>query len=763
MQVLDSRADVRSSCQESHLLIVGLGLIGGSLAAALRQSGFKGHISACDSNASEIALGIDLGLIDHGGSQLAELLDDVSMVILAVPVLAMESVMATLAGSLHRASKNVVITDVGSTKATIRDCAVRAFGEVPPSVVLGHPIAGSEKSGVAAADPALYINHKVILTPEPNVDAGALARVEALWCATGADVLQMSVERHDQVLARTSHLPHLLAFSLVDTLARQDERLEIFRYAAGGFRDFTRIAGSDPVMWRDIFIANRDAVLSSLDDFEAGLARLRKAVEGGDSDALIATFDRASHARHYFDTLLNKTSYQAEYHMQPHGKVTYRVQPGGQAQGRLRVPGDKSMSHRSIMLGALAEGVTEVKGFLEGEDSLATLQSFREMGVAIEGPYQGRVTIHGVGMHGLKAPAGPLYVGNSGTAMRLFAGLLAGQAFDSELTGDESLTKRPMGRVADPLRLMGATIDTAEGGRPPLKIKGGAALKGLYYDMPMASAQVKSCLLLAGMYAEGETRVREPAPTRDHTERMLNGFGYEVSREGDTCWLQGGGKLTAGPIDVPSDISSATFFLVAAAITPGADITLEHVGINPTRVGVINILSLMGADLALENEHEVGGEPVADIRIRYAPLKGIDIPVDQVPLAIDEFPALFIAAANAQGKTRLRGAEELRVKESDRIQAMADGLAILGVEHTVVEDGIDIVGNADDAVASYGGGRIDSLGDHRIAMAFAIASLRASDEIIIDDCANVATSFPDFVALAQRIGMQVNVEGANAD
>ncbi|CAH1044495.1 bifunctional prephenate dehydrogenase/3-phosphoshikimate 1-carboxyvinyltransferase [Halomonas sp. TD01] len=763
MQALESSADVRSSCQESHLLIVGLGLIGGSLAAALRRSGFKGHISACDPNASEIALGIDLGLIDHGGSQLAELLDDVSMVILAVPVLAMESVMTTLADSLHRASKNVVITDVGSTKATIRDCAVRAFGEMPPSVVLGHPIAGSEKSGVAASDPALYVNHKVILTPEPNVDAGALARVEALWGAAGADVLHMSVERHDQVLARTSHLPHLLAFSLVDTLARQDERLEIFRYAAGGFRDFTRIAGSDPVMWRDIFIANRDAVLSSLDDFEAGLTRLRQAVESGDSDALIATFDRASHARHYFDTLLNKTSYQAEYHMQPHGKVTYRVQPGGQAQGRLRVPGDKSMSHRSIMLGALAEGVTEVKGFLEGEDSLATLQSFREMGVAIEGPYQGRVTIHGVGMHGLKAPAGPLYVGNSGTAMRLFAGLLAGQAFDSELTGDESLTKRPMGRVADPLRLMGATIDTAEGGRPPLKIKGGAALKGIYYDMPMASAQVKSCLLLAGMYAEGETRVREPAPTRDHTERMLNGFGYDVSREDDTCWLQGGGKLAAGPIDVPSDISSATFFLVAAAITPGADITLEHVGINPTRIGVINILSLMGADLTLENEHEVGGEPVADIRIRYAPLKGIEIPVDQVPLAIDEFPALFIAAANAQGKTCLRGAEELRVKESDRIQAMADGLAILGVEHTVVEDGIDIVGNGDNGVPSYGGGRIDSLGDHRIAMAFAIASLRANDEIIIDDCANVATSFPDFVALAQHIGMRVSVEGANDD
>lgn len=750
-----------SRCLEPRLLIVGLGLIGGSLAAALRLSGFTGRIVACDPNPNEIALGIEMGLIDSGGTALVEQVAEASMVVLAVPVLAMESVMEALTQAMPSASQDVVITDVGSTKATIRACAQRVFGQVPSNMVLGHPIAGSEKSGVAASNPRLYVGHKVILTPEPNVDLSALQRVRNVWQACGAEVLEMDVERHDQVLARTSHLPHLLAFSLVDTLARQDERLEIFRYAAGGFRDFTRIAGSDPVMWRDIFIANKQAVLASLDDFEAGLDRLRRAVETDDSDALIATFDRASHARHYFDSLLNKTSYQAEYHMQPQGKVSYRVQPGGQAQGRLRVPGDKSMSHRSIMLGALAEGVTEVKGFLEGEDSLATLQAFREMGVAIEGPHQGRVTIHGVGMHGLKAPAGPLYVGNSGTAMRLFSGLLAGQVFDSELTGDESLTKRPMGRVADPLRLMGATIDTAEGGRPPLKISGGAKLKGIYYDMPMASAQVKSCLLLAGLYAEGETRVREPAPTRDHTERMLNGFGYAVSRDGDTCWLQGGGKLSAGPIDVPSDISSATFFLVAAAITPGADITLEHVGINPTRIGVINILTLMGADLTLENEREVGGEPVADIRIRYAPLKGIDIPEEQVPLAIDEFPALFIAAANAEGVTRLRGAEELRVKESDRIQAMADGLAVLGVQHTVVEDGIDIVGNGDAQKASYGGGCVDSLGDHRIAMAFAIASLRASKEVVIDDCANVATSFPDFVELATRIGMSISVEAAH--
>ncbi len=742
---------------ESRLLIVGLGLIGGSLAAALRKAGFQGEIMACDPDAGEIARGVEMGLIDGGSTRLADQAPGASMIVLAVPVLAMESVMGELA-TLNPALAGQVVTDVGSTKAAIRDAALKMFGHMPPTLVLGHPIAGSEKSGVAAANPGLYAAHNVILTPMPETDADALARVRTLWQACGARVLEMDVARHDDVLAQTSHLPHLLAFSLVDTLARQDQRLDIFRYAAGGFRDFTRIAGSDPVMWRDIFTANREAVLASLDDFEAGLARLRTAVENGDGDAMLATFDRASHARHYFESLLNKTSYQTEYAMQSQGQVTYRVCPGGSAQGSVRVPGDKSISHRSIMLGALAEGVTTVTGFLEGEDSLATLQAFREMGVAIEGPHQGRVVIHGVGMHGLKAPSGPIYVGNSGTAMRLFAGLLAGQAFSSELTGDESLTRRPMNRVAEPLRAMGAKIDTAEGGRPPLDIHGGAPLAGMYYDMPVASAQVKSCLLLAGLYADGETRVREPAPTRDHTERMLGGFGYKVEREGDTCWLNGGGTLTAGAIDVPADISSATFFMVAAAITPGADLTLEHVGINPTRIGVINILTLMGANLELINEREIGGEPVADIRVRYAPLKGIDIPVAQVPLAIDEFPALFIAAANASGTTRLRGAAELRVKESDRLQAMADGLSSLGVSHTLLDEGINIVGNGDENIASYGGGRIDSLGDHRIAMAFAVAALRAADEIVIDNCANVATSFPDFIALATRIGMSLNAE-----
>jgi len=429
-------------------------------------------------------------------------------------------------------------------------------------------------------------------------------------------------------------------------------------------------------------------------------------------------------------------------------KKNYIVQPGGKLQGTIRVPGDKSISHRSIMLGSLAEGTTEVTGFLEGDDALATLASFRAMGVQIDGPKDGKVTVHGVGMHGLKPPKEDVYLGNSGTSIRLLSGLLSGQNFASTLTGDKSLSGRPMRRVTDPLAQMGAVIESNEG-KPPLKIKAGNALTGITYTLPMASAQVKSCILLAGMYAQGTTTVTEPAPTRDHTERMLSGMGYKVDVQGDTVSIEGGGKLTATNIDVPADISSATFFMVGAAISEGSDLTLTHVGINPTRIGVINILRLMGADITLLNEGLTGGEPVADIRIKYAPLKGIQIPEDQVPLAIDEFPALFVAAACADGQTVLTGAEELRVKESDRIQAMADGLQILGVDAQSTKDGIIINGGV------IGSGEVESHDDHRIAMSFAIAGLQAGGTIVVNDCANVATSFPNFVSLANEAGLEL--------
>jgi 3-phosphoshikimate 1-carboxyvinyltransferase len=404
------------------------------------------------------------------------------------------------------------------------------------------------------------------------------------------------------------------------------------------------------------------------------------------------------------------------------------------------------------MLGSIAEGVTEVTGFLEGEDSLATLAAFRTMGVQIDGPEQGAVRIHGVGLRGLKSPSEPLYLGNSGTSMRLLSGLLAGQAFDSELSGDASLSRRPMQRVTKPLAAMGARITTAAQGTAPLHIQGQGRLKAIEYTLPVASAQVKSSLLLAGLYTHGRTCITEPVPTRDHTERMLAGFSYPTLRAGNTVCIEGGGQLKATTIDIPADISSAAFFMVGASIAKDSDITLEHVGINPTRTGVINILRLMGADIAVQNERKIGGEQVADIRVRASRLHGIAIPLDQVPLAIDEFPALFIAAACAEGKTVLGGAAELRVKESDRIQVMADGLRVMGITALPTPDGISIAGG------SLGGGCIASHGDHRVAMAFAMAALRATGAVTITDCANVNTSFPDFVGLACKAGLTISAD-----
>lgn len=456
----------------------------------------------------------------------------------------------------------------------------------------------------------------------------------------------------------------------------------------------------------------------------------------------------------------------------------YILQPGGSVGGELRVPGDKSISHRALMLGGIAEGTSEVSGFLASEDCLATLAALRALGVSIERPERERVVVHGAGLAGLRGAAAPLDMGNAGTAMRLFMGLLAGRPFDSMLIGDESLMRRPMERVAVPLRLMGARILTQDG-RPPVRIQGGSSLSGIEYRLPVASAQVKSAILLAGLTAKGETRVTEPAPTRDHTERMLAAFGVRVARSGATAALGGGQRLQAARIQVPGDFSSAAFFLVAGALAAREGLLLRGVGVNPTRTGLLEILRAMGADIRVRPAGAAAGaaatgplavapgagaaagapgsvadsEPVADIEVRASALRGIEVPRELVPLAIDEFPVLFIAAACAEGETVVRGAEELRVKETDRLAAMAEGLGRLGVEHELLPDGLRIAG-----CGGFRGGTIDSHGDHRIAMAFAVASLKAEAPIEVLDVANVATSFPEFVEIARGAGLRVEAD-----
>ncbi len=405
------------------------------------------------------------------------------------------------------------------------------------------------------------------------------------------------------------------------------------------------------------------------------------------------------------------------------------------------------------MLGSIADGVTEVRGFLESEDCLATMAAMRALGVKIERTGAQEVRVHGVGLHGLTSASQALDMGNSGTAMRLMTGLLSGQSFASELIGDASLMKRPMERVATPLRLMGAHIETLDG-KPPVKISPASNLRGIRYDLPVASAQVKSAILLAGLYAQGATEVAEPAVTRDHTERMLVGFGCTVEAAQGHVRLDPPARLAACALEVPGDFSSAAFFLIAGAISRGEGLTIKGVGINPTRTGLLDILALMGADLQVVNHRSAGAEPVADIEVRPSQLRGIHVPEHLVPLAIDEFPALFIAAACAEGETIVSGAEELRVKESDRIAVMADGLKANGVACEVRRDGMVIQGRTDDAV--FSGGELDSHGDHRIAMSFSVASLRAAAPIRIRDVANVATSFPGFVQTAALAGLNVS-------
>ncbi len=428
--------------------------------------------------------------------------------------------------------------------------------------------------------------------------------------------------------------------------------------------------------------------------------------------------------------------------------LAWTSDPSGPLRGELRVPGDKSVSHRAIMFASLADGASRITGFLEGEDTRATARAFAQMGVRIETPTASERIVHGVGINGLKAPTNgaPIDCGNAGTGMRLLTGLLAGQQFDTTLIGDESLSRRPMRRVIDPLAQMGAKIAAEHGGLPPLRVSGKQSLRGIDYTLPVASAQVKSALLLAGLYAQGETRVVEPHPTRDYTERMLRAFGYPIEFSEGEARLAGGHRLRATDVAVPADFSSAAFFLVAASITPGSDLTLRDVGINPRRTGLLQALRLMGGDIAESNRREAGGEVIADLRVRHAPLHGIDVPVQLVPDMIDEFPALFVAAAAADGITRVTGAAELRVKESDRIAVMAKGLRALCIAIDETPDGAVIHGGV------VKGGEADSAGDHRCAMSFCVAGLIAREPLRVLDCANVATSFPGFIELANDCG-----------
>ena len=439
--------------------------------------------------------------------------------------------------------------------------------------------------------------------------------------------------------------------------------------------------------------------------------------------------------------------------MSAHSPLPLAISARGPLRGTVTVPGDKSISHRSLMFAGLAVGESRIEGLLEGEDVLATAAAMRAMGAAIERDMDGIWHVAGVGVGGLLQPQTALEMGNSGTSTRLLMGLVASHPITATFTGDASLSKRPMGRVIDPLSAMGAEFTASPGGRLPLTMRGLCPAVPIDYTLPVASAQVKSAVLLAGLNTPGITRVIEPVPTRDHSERMLRGFGadltVEEAPEGRVIAIRGEAELKPQQITVPGDPSSAAFWMVAASIVPGSDIVIANVGLNPTRTGIITALRMMGADITELNAREVGGEPVADLQVRHAPLTAIEVPPDLAPSMIDEYPVLFVAAAFASGRTVARGAEELRVKESDRIAAMVAALQPNGVQLEEFEDGLAIHGNGGDLLP--GGAQIASKLDHRIAMSMAVAGLGARNAVSIDDASPVATSYPGFFPTLDRL------------
>lgn len=712
-----------------RLGIVGVGLLGGSLGLVARRDGLAEEVVGLGRTKKNLATALERGCVDRVGTS-PEVLAGADLVVLATPI-------GTLAASASAVSKHLapdaVVTDVGSSKAGVVEACTKALG-AGARFVGSHPIAGMETSGAGAARDDLFVGARCVLTPVAGTDAAALEQVRALWEALGMHVDETSPEEHDRLLALTSHLPHVAAWALARTVAdARGSGPDPLRFSGPSLRDMTRIAGASTEMWRDILLANADSVLVQVDSFRARVNDLAAAVAERDGSAIDEILQAAAAFRRALVPPTSEGENDAEV-----------VSAAPPLRGLVELPGDKSIGHRSLILGALAHGTTRISGLSSGEDNASTLSVLRALGV--DSLRDGdRVWIHGRGFDGLAEPRGVLDCGNSGTTIRMMAGVLAGRPFSATLDGDASLRKRPMARVTEPLAAFGASVET-DAGRPPIRIRGGGLRAGEVV-LPVASAQVKTALLFAGLQADGATTVAEPALSRDHTERLLPVFGVDVERPDPlSVRVTGPARLEAACIDIPGDPSAAAFWLVAASIVPGSRLELRRVSVNPTRTGAIDVLQQMGAKITIVARDPIGQEPVADIVVESAALHGTDVSGDTMLRAIDEFPALAVAAAVADGETRFADGNELRVKESDRIAAMTQGLARLGVDVREAPDGMVVRGGG-----GIGAGEVETYRDHRIAMAFAIAGLVSRGEVRVREAEVMAVSDPGFLMTLRRL------------
>jgi len=738
--------------------IIGLGLIGGSFARALKSAQMVERVFGFDAHASEAELAVRLGVIDEACKNLPELATNSQIIVLATPVKTIETLLRELAPYL---TGEHVLTDMGSVKAPVVATVRRVFGELLPGFVPGHPIAGSEKSGVAAAVTDLFVEHKTILTPLSETCTESLELVTTLWQATGAEVLMMSPHYHDEVLAATSHLPHLIAFSLVDTLAGADNNKDIFRYAAGGFRDFTRIAASDPVMWHDIYLSNREAVLKAVDEFSKDLNKLRLAIEQGDGETLLGVFTRAKAARVHFGNMLAGNSYITQAST---AGQSCAVAQGSALSGSIRLCADKSICHRMIVFAALANGTTRIQGFSESETSLATLQAFRDMGVVIEGPDRGELVVHGVGLFGLKTPAGALYAGHSDSSMRLLAGIMSGQSFSSEIVSGEhseaaalatpyTAAKQNLSRLVKSLRELGADIACRDNGRPPLIIKGKQRLIGREYHLHETNAEIKTCLLLAALYADGKTTIKESCSTRDHTERLLMGFGYPIQISNHQICLVGRQELPSYPVvDIPVDFTLAFYFVVAAAITAESDLKLLHVGINDRRLGALSVLKQMGASVAVLNSRKVANEWVAEVSACAASLSGYVMTAEHCIEASEELPALVLAACFAESPSRISGLSQLPQQVRELLDQAVKLMTELGGNFSCQADELVINARKPKSIDV----NIDLPQHPGVVLAGMVFTHAVQGRMTLCKCAEFCSSYPGIIELLNEAGFNIN-------
>ncbi|MBN1917115.1 MAG: 3-phosphoshikimate 1-carboxyvinyltransferase [Verrucomicrobia bacterium] len=733
----------------NKITIVGMGLIGGSIGmacvrhalarevmAVVRRDEARREVRGRDA-AHDVTLDLEEGV---AGSEL---------VIFAADIDATARLAHQAAPAL---SAEAIVTDVSSVKTGI----VRRLDEIFDGVcrfVGSHPMAGGEFGGIAHASPDLFRNAICLVTPTERTDPGVLERVAQFWRRLGCTVKSLGPEAHDEAVGLVSHLPHVAVAALMNAIGRTGDPRAAMACGGPSFRDVTRIASSPPEMWTQICLHNRGVLLEAVRRFRDEAGRFVELLDAGDAVGLRAFFAEARRLKALEIGPTAPAEPAQEREPRPASKGAPPPDPlivrrPAEVKGTIEVPGDKSISHRAAILSSIAEGASTIGNVLASEDVVCTLDIMRALGVHVEWLSDTSVHIEGAGPRGLHAPNDALWCGNSGTSMRLLAGLLAGQPFRSVLDGDESLRRRPMRRIIEPLAKMGAVVQgTPPHDTAPLTISGGW-LRPIGYVSPVASAQVKTCILLAALYADGVTSVTEPRQSRDHTERMLPDYGVVVTRHERTVAVEGRQPLAACDLVVPGDLSSAMFFAVLAACTPGSLLTLRGVGLNPTRVAALRILQRMGAKIGFETSdylNGTGSEPRGDIIVIGDALEATMIEGDQVPNAIDELPVLAVAAACANGRTVIKDAAELRVKESDRIATTVANLRAMGAQAEETDDGMVIEGPA-----KLHGAELDSFGDHRIAMAFAIAGMLADGETAIRNTACIATSFPTFHALVGR-------------